>query len=1086
MGGLFGGGGTISQSEQKIGAMRLQTSSFGGVIPIVWGRTRIAGNLIWYGDFTAIPHTTTQSSGGKGGGGVTQSNTSFTYQAAVAIGLCEGPGIGVDGIWAGKAKVEPTTASSGGKSGLGGFSFFGENHTVPSAAPFQVTVAYASQYLGTNFVFDGAIGYLAQVASNPGPGQYSVSNGVYTFNAAQAGAAVSINYSYVRTALQTLGLSLFPGSYPQAPWGYLQTYHAGEALSYQGIAYIAGSAYQLGSDASLPNHSFEVLGGLPYGGGIVDANPADILNDFLSNAHYGAGFPASRIGSLAAYSAYCVANSLFLSPALVEQRAASEVLAQLLEVTNTAPVWSEGVLKVIPFGDSQATGNGVTYTPSVVAVYDLTDDDFLFESGADPVIVTRTPNADAFNQVQVEFIDRANQYNVSVTQAQDQSNIDLYGLRPHDPFKYHEINDAAVARNVAQLRLQRLLYIRNAYEFTLGWKYCLLEPMDIVTLTDAGLGLSLLPVRITEIEEQEDGSLLVKAEDFPLGVAHSAVYPSQAGGGYAINYNVSAGNVNPPVIFEPPDRLAGALELWLAISGGAGYGGCEVWASNDDATYQRVGTTIGSARTGKLTAALAAGADPDTVHTLSVDLTESSGTLTGGTQADADSLNTLCYVDGELVAFETATLTGASRYDLTYLRRGAYGGAAAAHNAGTQFARLDAALFRYPFSADMVGKTLYLKFLSFNPWGTGRQALEDVSSYSYRITGAALNSPLPDVQNVATVYIDGLTQIHWSAVSDFRSPVDYEARIGPSWAAAKVIGRTPLTSMAAVGDGTYWVAAHYASPAGVQAYSANPTEIVIAGSLLVRNVVATFDESATGWTGSCTGAALVSGGNVLLQGTGDMLAVTDALGMTDVLWYGGVAAAGEYDLPAAHAVNVDRVAPCSVMIGYTSYGQSIYDNALTLADVLTSGDILSAALGQKVGIQPQIAVAQADGIYGAWQNFVPGTYNAQYFKARVLLTSSDPQVTALLSGLTFTVDMPDRIDTGTVSVPAGGAAVTYGSPFNGGANGQATPGVQVTIVNAQPGDDVVLTAQAKTGFTVQILNGGAGVIRTINWTSQGY
>lgn len=53
------------------------------------------------------------------------------------------------------------------------------------------------------------------------------------------------------------------------------------------------------------------------------------------------------------------------------------------------------------------------------------------------------------------------------------------------------------------------------YRFKLGWKYALLEPMDIVLLTDATLGLAEAAVRITQIEEDDNGELTVTAEEIP-------------------------------------------------------------------------------------------------------------------------------------------------------------------------------------------------------------------------------------------------------------------------------------------------------------------------------------------------------------------------------------------------------------------------------------------------------------------------------------------------------------------------------------------------------------------------------------------
>src|SRR5205823_4360735 len=111
---------------------------------------------------------------------------------------------------------------------------------------------------------------------------------------------------------------------------------------------------------------------------------------------------------------------------------------------------------------SCVAGNSVTYTPDLTVRYDLTYSDFLAEAGEDPVKVTRKRQADAFNTVQVECLDRSNAYNPYVAEAKDQWNIDAYGLRPAPVFSAHAICDANVGRTVAQTQLQRALYIRNS------------------------------------------------------------------------------------------------------------------------------------------------------------------------------------------------------------------------------------------------------------------------------------------------------------------------------------------------------------------------------------------------------------------------------------------------------------------------------------------------------------------------------------------------------------------------------------------------------------------------------------------------
>ena len=75
-------------------------------------------------------------------------------------------------------------------------SAVGEAGTV-SATPFTVTVANATTFdtdLGVVYAATGAP--LTRVASAPAQGQYSVASGVYTFNSADTGVAVLIDYLY--------------------------------------------------------------------------------------------------------------------------------------------------------------------------------------------------------------------------------------------------------------------------------------------------------------------------------------------------------------------------------------------------------------------------------------------------------------------------------------------------------------------------------------------------------------------------------------------------------------------------------------------------------------------------------------------------------------------------------------------------------------------------------------------------------------------------------------------------------------------------------------------------------------------------
>lgn len=648
---MGGKSSTITSAEERILSLQVQQSSQGLTLPVIYGRTRVAGNLIWYGDFVTIEHKTTTRQGGKGGGGVTQEDIKYTYEAAVMLALCEGEIQGVGRIWRDKEKFD---------------------------------------------------------------------------------------------SLAQLRLTLMRGGDEQPLWTHLQqAKHQDQALNYSGTAYLCSPNYELTKSAQIYQHNFEVIGKLGYSGNIPDANPREIVLDLLTNQRYGCGFPSQNIGDTDRYSNYCRAVGIFLSPAYTEQGEAQRNISELLEQTNSAAVFSQGRLKIIPYGDGSYSGNGAVYVADNKAVYDLTDDDFIVSGAQDPVKVERKTNADAFNQIQVEYLDRDNDYNVAIAEVKDQANIEQYGLRPKDAVKMHGICNAKVAQKVAQQLLQRALYVRNEYEFKLGWKYCLLEPMDIVTLTDAGLGLNKTPVRITEIEEDEEGVLSVKAEDYPVGVYTVSEYPTQPSLGYSADYNVSPGNAHVPVIFEAPLQLTGGEpQIWLATAGGDMWGGAEVWVSTDGDSYTRVGAVNHKARFGSLTTALPNGAVFDRTNTLGMEI--SAGQLTGGTEQDSRDLLTLCYVDGEFLAYANAELKGVGRYTLGNLTRGAYGSTINAHAAGSQFARIDDTLFRYTVPRNWIGRTVWVKLVSYNVFSGGIQDLAEVPAYSYTIKGA----PLGQIQNL--------------------------------------------------------------------------------------------------------------------------------------------------------------------------------------------------------------------------------------------------------------------------------------------------------------------------------------------------
>jgi Putative phage tail protein len=672
----LGGKKGQSTTDTRLEGINVNQSNYGNAIPLIYGQNRIPLMLLWYGNFIATPHTTSQG-GGKGGGGGS-SNTTFTYSASMIMGLCEGQINSVAQVWQDK----------------------------------------------------------------------------------------------VVSSLASLGLTLFTGAGGQAVWSYLTTNFPSQAVPYDHTAYVAVANLALGSSAALPNYTFEVTGFLPFNFGTVnDAEPSAILVDYCTDANHGANFGALNTSQfqgtgVLTWQSYCIAMGFFFSPYESTQRTAADFIKELMQLTNSDCWMSAGQLNIIPYADQSVTGNGKTYTPNLTPLFAFTDDDFMLNSassGNDPVIVDRKPLADTYNTVVVEYLDRTNAYNVAIAQATDAQDIAVNGVRVMSTLTLHSITTGAVAQQVAQLILQRQLYIRSTFTFSVRADYCLLEPMDLVSITDTALGISNKLVRIIEVDDDQNDNITLIAEDMLVGSASAPLYNFQAAQGFAANYGVAPPAVATPLIFTAPPLLvgtAGGYEAWIAVdqSAAGSWGGADVYISLDGTSYIYAGTINGAARYGTLTASLASSADPDTTHTLAVVLTNPTTTvlqLVTGSAADYNNLRTLLYVDGEIMAYQTATLTSAGHYNLTTLRRGQYGSVPALHASSSSFARIDAGIFRVPYDPGMIGQTMHFKFCSFNVYGKATQTLAAATDYTHVLAatnaGQLTPGPLTLVGNGITI-----------------------------------------------------------------------------------------------------------------------------------------------------------------------------------------------------------------------------------------------------------------------------------------------------------------------------------------------
>lgn len=524
-------------------------------------------------------------------------------------------------------------------------------------------------------------------------------------------------YTYPNDAIQ---LTLWKGTQDQKPWAYVTGKHPDKALPYTGLAYMAG-VINLGDSGSMPNYNFEVAGKLLDTGDGVDVNPADYIRYVLDKV----GLNSVEIVGLDNYRKYCAAADLLIStpPDETQSKSARDIINEIATLTNAYVFWSNDTFKIVPLDDRTYS----SWTPNRTVLYNLTADDFIPQSGGALVTYQRKDSSEVYNQYPVEFINRTNGYEKETVSYAITDDIADYGLRQANTTQAHYFYTKERAVKLAESLARNGKYSRNKYTFKLDWSFCRLEVGDLVTLTDANCGLNKQVVLIDSVTEGTDGLLTFTAVSRPDGQYSEAIYDVHETDRPYINYNQPAPDTDKPVILQPPaDLTINGLELWIGAKGTADmWGGCDVFVSDDNSHYRLAGQITNTARIGTLSATIS----KDTT-TIEVSV---NGTFLSGTEQDAERGNTLCWLDGECLSYQTATLLSNGHYQLTGCIRAQYNTSATSHAAGASFARLDATLLHIPFHKEDVGKKIWLKFASYNIFGSGNQSMAEVKAYEYTI-----------------------------------------------------------------------------------------------------------------------------------------------------------------------------------------------------------------------------------------------------------------------------------------------------------------------------------------------------------------
>lgn len=518
----------------------------------------------------------------------------------------------------------------------------------------------------------------------------------------------------------TIQLTLFKGTKNQEPWAYTVGKHPDKALPYSGLAYMAG-VVDLGSGGYLPQYNFEVQGKLLHTGDGIDVNPADYIRYVLDKI----GLKEVEIEGLQNYREYCAAADLLISTPSDKSRLqkARDIINDIAKLTNAYIFWSNDRFKIVPLED-RAVG---AWEPNRTILYDLTSNDFIPQSGGALVTYQRKDSSAIFNQFPVEFINRDNGYekeSVSYTLTED---VVMDGVRQAEPVQAHYLYTKQRAVKLAEQIARRNKYCRNKYTFKLPWNFCRLEVGDLVSLTDEYSGLDKEVVIIDSVVEDTNGILTFTAISRPPGRYKAPKYEVKDTKRPFVDFNQPAPDTDTPVIIQPPaDLTANGLEVWLGARGKEkGWGGCEVYVSDDNTHYKHIGSISAAARMGVLTKGITKDDRDIFVRT--------NGTFISGTKQDAERGNTLCRLDGECLSYQTAVLQADGTYKLCDCIRGQYHTVQTEHKEGDMFCRIDETLLRVPFRKEDIGKKIWVKLPAYNIFGSGMQEISEVTAYQYQL-----------------------------------------------------------------------------------------------------------------------------------------------------------------------------------------------------------------------------------------------------------------------------------------------------------------------------------------------------------------
>jgi len=204
----------------------------------------------------------------------------------------------------------------------------------------------------------------------------------------------------------------------------------------------------------------------------------------------------------------------------------------------------------------------------------------------------------------------------------------------------------------------------------------------------------------------------------------------------------------------------------------------------------------------------------------------------------------------------------------------------------------------------------------------------------------------------------------------------------------------------------------------------------------------------------------------------------------DTLKLTSLASDGTYEF--ASPIDIGAKHTCRVTASLTQFAENpseLFDNGRGFTNFDDATGSFDGDSPSNSNAHLEISLSDDGTTYTAFKNFVIGDYSARYFKFRVFLRSIDGSTTPVISQVSVTIDMPDRIFSGNDIVSgAGTKTVSFTNPFK-----TANYAVGITGQGMATGDYFEVENKTISSFDVTFKNSsGTAISKTFDYMAKGY